>query len=107
MRTDGKVQSVLSSRDVCFIECLTSAENHAEQMALTFWTVVVGNGHVPVQSDSDNTTLRGFKLIAVYLHRESVRQDQMMSDAANEVGKSVEAQEVASPTPMVPSRSLH
>jgi hypothetical protein len=54
-------------------------------MALTFWAFIVGDSHIPVQGDSNNTALSGFEFIAVQLHRKSVRQDDVMSDATNEV----------------------
>lgn len=44
---------------------LMSAKNHMEQIVLTFWAIIVGSSHVPVQSDPYNTTLRMFELIAV------------------------------------------
>lgn len=54
-------------------------------MVLTFWALIIGDGHIPVQGDSDNPTLSGSELIAVQLHRKSVRQDEMMTDAEKKI----------------------
>ena len=54
-------------------------------MAPTFWAVIIGNGHISVQGNSDDTTLGWFELIAIQLHCKGVRQYDMMSDAENMV----------------------
>lgn len=41
-------------------------------MTLTLWTVIVRDGHIPVEGDSDNTALIGFELIAIQLHRKGM-----------------------------------
>ena len=52
---------------------------------LTFRTFIVGDSHISVQGDSDNATLGRFELIAVQLHRKSMGQDNVMSDAMHKV----------------------
>ena len=50
---------------------------------LTLWTVVVGNGPVAVQCDTNLTFLSGLELFPVDLHSFGVRKDDVMGNAAD------------------------
>jgi len=72
-------------------------------VAPTLWAFIIGDSHIAVQGDSDNTTLGRLELIAIQLHRKSVRQNDMMSNAKNGLRISRGRQGVDGPTSMVPS----
>ena len=55
--------------------------DRTERTALTFWAFIVWDGHISVQGDSDNTALNGFELGTVQLHRKSMRQYEIVTNA--------------------------
>lgn len=48
---------------------------------LTLRAVVIGEGHVTVECDTDRTALLGLELLAVELGRVRVCEDQVVPDA--------------------------